>query len=71
MKRLIVALAIVASAPIAHAQDSDAPVVISFEGADWRVRAQEAVVETYAGRERAQAHRRADLARRCTVSRTA
>ena len=51
MKRLIAALAIVVSAPIAHAQDSDAPVVISFEGADWRVRAQEAVVETYSGRE--------------------
>ena len=51
MKKLFVALAIFASAPAAHAQDSDSPVIVSFEGADWRVRAQAAVVEEYAGRD--------------------
>lgn len=51
MKRLLAVLAVVAGAPIAHAQDSDGPVIVSFEGADWRVRAQDAVVETYAGRD--------------------
>lgn len=50
MKKLCFALAMIASAPFAHAQDNDAPVIISFEGADWRVRAQDAVVEDHLGR---------------------
>lgn len=50
MKTFCFALLIIASATIAHAQENNDAVIIRFEGEDWRVRAQEAVVESHLGR---------------------
>lgn len=51
MKTFILAFVIAASAAGAHAQDGDGPDSVSFEGADWRIRAAEAKVEEHLGRD--------------------
>lgn len=51
MKLIVLALAVAASAATAHAQDINGPESVSFEGAEWRIRAREVVVEEHLGRE--------------------
>jgi len=50
MKKYVLALAIMANAAMAHAQSDERPESLSFEGAEWRIRANEAVVEAHLGR---------------------
>lgn len=50
MKKYALALAIMANAATAHAQSDGGPESLLFDGAEWRIRANEAVVEDHMGR---------------------
>ncbi len=51
MKNIVLTLAMLGNIATAHAQSDSGPKSVSFEGAEWRISAREAVVEDHLGRE--------------------